>query len=140
MAVARVLAEADVRDQNEPGVLGPERAQRLLDDAVLLPGGGRLLVLVLVVGTPKSSTAGTPSRTSSPASATVSSTERRPMGGSSSFGSRPGATKSGITNASRSSRVSRTSARSAPVRRSLRSRVAGKALTATRLRHPRDGW
>ena len=50
------------------------------------------------------------------------------MPGSSSFASGSGATKSGITNSSSESRVSRTSPRSEAVRRKRRSRVTGNAL------------
>src|SRR2546423_15214152 len=50
------------------------------------------------------------------------------MPGSSSFASGSGATKSGITNWSSESRVSRTSPRSEAVRRKRRSRVTGNAL------------
>ena len=136
VAVARVLAEADVGDEHEVGLLDRERTQGELHDAVVVPGRGRLLVLVLRA-TPKSSTAGTPSRVSSAASSTRSSTEKRLIAGSSSFRTVSGATKSGITKASRSSRVSRTSERSAPVRRSRRSRVAGKELTGQEYARPR---
>src|SRR6266480_5199212 len=51
------------------------------------------------------------------------------MPGSSSFASGSGATKSGMTNWSSESRVSRTSPRSEAVRRKRRSRVTGNALT-----------
>ena len=54
---------------------------------------------------------------------------KRPSAGSCSFAWVVGPTKSGITKSSRSSLVSRTSERSAPLERSRRSRVAGKALT-----------
>ena len=47
MAVARVLAEADVGDEHELRVRGVERAERALDDAVVVPRAGRLLVLLL---------------------------------------------------------------------------------------------
>ena len=42
VAVRRVLAEADVGQQHELGEARPQRAQRLLDDAVVLPRAGRL--------------------------------------------------------------------------------------------------
>src|SRR5437016_4485600 len=51
------------------------------------------------------------------------------MPGSSSFASGSGATKSGMTNWSSESRVSRTSPRSEAVRRKRRSRVTGNELT-----------
>ena len=41
-----VLTQADVREQDKLGKARTHRAQRLLDDAVLLPGAGRLLVLL----------------------------------------------------------------------------------------------
>src|SRR3954468_14758176 len=56
------------------------------------------------------------------------------MPGSSSFASGWGGTKSGITNWSSESRVSRTSPRSEAVRRKRRSRVTGNALTRARVR------
>jgi hypothetical protein len=46
VAVGRVLAEADVREEDELREAWPQRAQRLLDDAVVLPRAGRLVVLV----------------------------------------------------------------------------------------------
>src|SRR4051812_7318215 len=80
-------------------------------------------------GMPNSSTARTPSRETSSASAARSSTERRPSAGSSAFGSVAGPTNNGRTKSSRSSRVSRTSARSRSLRRSRRIRVRGNELT-----------
>ena len=47
VAVRRVLAEADVGEQDELREARPQRAQRDLDDAVLLPRAGRLVVLHL---------------------------------------------------------------------------------------------
>ena len=47
VAVARVLAEADVRDQGQAGSLRPKRTQRTLDDPVVVPGARALLVLLL---------------------------------------------------------------------------------------------
>jgi hypothetical protein len=49
VAVAGVLAEADVGDEDEilGGWRGLEGAQPLLDDAVFVPGSGALLVLGL---------------------------------------------------------------------------------------------
>ena len=47
VAMARVLAEADVGDQREARDLGPQRPQRPLHDPVGLPGAGALLVLLL---------------------------------------------------------------------------------------------
>ena len=44
---ARVLAEADVGDEHELGELGAQRAQRLLDDPVVVPGARALVVLLL---------------------------------------------------------------------------------------------
>ena len=46
MAVRGVLAETDVGHEHELREAGPKRAERLLDDAVVLPRPGRLLVLV----------------------------------------------------------------------------------------------
>ena len=80
-------------------------------------------------GIPNRITALTPRRTSSSTSTPRSSTEKRPIAGSASFARVVGPTKSGITKSSSSSRVSRTSERSAPLERRRRSRVAGKALT-----------
>ena len=54
---------------------------------------------------------------------------KRAMPGSASFASGSGATKSGMTNWSSESRVSRTSPRSEAVRRKRRSRVTGNELT-----------
>src|SRR3954447_5208194 len=85
-------------------------------------------------GIPKRRTEETPRRTSASTSRTRSSTEWRAIPGSCSFGSESGATKSGITNRSSSSRVSRTRSRSGAVSRSRRRRVAGKtAATGDRL-------
>ena len=47
MAVRRVLAEADVREEDEVGRPLRERPERLLHDAVLVPGAGGGLVLLL---------------------------------------------------------------------------------------------
>src|SRR4029077_8305027 len=47
VAVRRVLAETDVGEEDELREARPERPQRDLDDSVLLPGAGRLLVLDL---------------------------------------------------------------------------------------------
>ena len=47
VAVRGVLAEADVGDEHELGLLGPERAQGPLDDPVVGPGARALLVLLL---------------------------------------------------------------------------------------------
>ena len=47
MPVRRVLAETDVREQQELRKPLAQRTQRVLDDAVLLPGAGALVVLRL---------------------------------------------------------------------------------------------
>ena len=47
VAMARVLAEADVGDEREGGNLGPQRPQRALHDPVGVPGARPLLVLLL---------------------------------------------------------------------------------------------
>ena len=47
MPVRRVLAEADVREQNELGVAVAERSQGALDDPVVVVRAGALLVLLL---------------------------------------------------------------------------------------------
>ena len=47
VAVARVLAEADVGDERQAGHLGAQRPQRPLHDPVVLPGARALLVLLL---------------------------------------------------------------------------------------------
>src|SRR6266853_222445 len=78
-------------------------------------------------GSPKRITAWTPSRTRSSTSRTTSSTVYRAIPGSSLCRSDSGATKSGITNWSRLSRVSRTRARSVGFRRKRRSRTSGKS-------------
>src|SRR5690242_68749 len=80
-------------------------------------------------GTPKSRRARTPAVASVSASRSRPSTSKRAMPGSSSFASGSGATKSGMTNWSSESRVSRTSPRSEAVRRKRRSRVTGNELT-----------
>src|SRR6266702_2984713 len=59
------------------------------------------------------------------------------MPGSCSFGSDSGATKSGITNWSRLSRVSRTRARRPGLRRKRRSLTSGKSAIAERVVPPR---
>jgi hypothetical protein len=76
-------------------------------------------------GMPKSTIDCTPLRTSSSTSRRSSSTVNRDIPGSSSLRSPSGATKSGITNWSSESRVSRTSARSGAVRRKRRSLTSG---------------
>ncbi len=73
--VARVLAQAEVGDHEQVGVRGVDRADRLLDDAVVVPGAGALLVLG--AGMPNSSTAGMPSAATAPASVTAAATGRR---------------------------------------------------------------
>jgi hypothetical protein len=47
VAVRRVLAQADVRQQQQLGKTRPQRAQRALDDAVVDPRARALVVLVL---------------------------------------------------------------------------------------------
>src|SRR5438034_22389 len=47
MAVRRVLAQADVGEEHELREARAEVAERALDDAVVLPGAGGLLVLRL---------------------------------------------------------------------------------------------
>ena len=47
MPVRGVLAEADVGHQHELGEARPERAEGALDDPVVVPRAGRLLVLLL---------------------------------------------------------------------------------------------
>ena len=82
-------------------------------------------------GIPNRSTARTPSAASSPASRTISSTERCAIPSSPVTGRTtpsPGHANSGITTSSSDSRVSRTSARSVSVRRRRRRRVTGKPL------------
>src|SRR5262245_53061943 len=78
---------------------------------------------------PKRITAFTPRRTSSSVSRTTSATPKRPSGGRSSLRRVSGPMKSGMTNWSRSRRVSRTRSRSGAVRRRRRRRVTGKVLT-----------
>src|SRR2546423_2607320 len=80
-------------------------------------------------GTPKSSKARTPLEASVSTSRSSPSTSKRAIAGSASLESGSGATKSGITNWSSESRVSRTSPRSVAVRRKRRSRGTGNALT-----------
>jgi hypothetical protein len=80
-------------------------------------------------GMPNSITARTPAAARRSTCSPTSSTDHRPIAGSASFGSVRGPTKSGMTKSSRSSRVSRTSERSASVRRRRRSLVTGKAPT-----------
>ena len=80
-------------------------------------------------GTPKSITARTPLPASPSTSCSSPVMSKRAIPGSSSFASGSGATKSGMTNWSSESRVSRTSPRSGAVRRKRRSRVTGNELT-----------
>ena len=47
VAVRRVFAQADVGDQQQLRKARPQRAERLLDDAVVDPGAGALVVLLL---------------------------------------------------------------------------------------------
>src|SRR6185437_6743298 len=82
-------------------------------------------------GIPNRITDLTPSLNSSSHSRTAPSTVWRVIPGRSSFGSASGATKRGITRSSSEKVVSRTRSRSAPVRRSRRMRVTGKAFTET---------
>ena len=131
VAVRRVLAEADVGEQDELREARPRTARSA---RWTIPSSSQ-------APEPSSSFAsGMPKRSTRldrraprarPPRATRSSTEKRLIPGSALVRSRSTApTKSGITKSSRSSRVSRTSARRASVRRRRRSRVAGKALTA----------
>ena len=86
-------------------------------------------------GMPKRITACTPPRTSSSTSRTTSVDARSATcRAAASLRSDSGATKSGITNWSRSSRVSRTRPRSAPVRRKRRRRTSGKLEPCERVR------
>src|SRR5438067_3826919 len=88
-------------------------------------------------GTPKSMIARTPLPTRVATSRTSPSRSTRVLAGSASFASGSGATKSGITNWSSASRVSRTSPRRVAVRRKRRSRVMGNELTLERVRRDR---
>ena len=85
----------------------------------------------LLSGIPNRITAFTPDRSSSSHSRTTPSTVCRDIAGSCSLASASGATKSGITRSSAESVVSRTSSRSAPVRRRRRSLVVGNVLMET---------
>ena len=96
VAVRRVLAEADVGEEHEPGGLLPQRPERALDDPVVVVGARRGLVLLL--GDPEEETARTPARCAASASRQSSSTERWAIPGSPSSGRStpsPGQTKSG---------------------------------------------
>ena len=126
--VARVLAEADVGEQRQAGHLGPQRAQRALHDAVVVPGARALLVLLLGDAEQQHRPHAERAASSAP-SRTSSSTERCAIPSSPSTGRTtpsPGQANSGITTSSSESGVSRTSARSVSVRRRRRRRVAGK--------------
>ena len=119
-----------------PGCLGAQRPERALHDPVVDPRR-RSPRRPSPPGSRRGARAAHAERRElrSPR-ATSSSTERCAIPGSPSTGARspsPGQAKSGITKSSRRERVSRTSARSASVRRRRRSRVAGKALTGTKV-------
>ena len=97
--------------QHELGEARPQRAQRALDDPVVLPGAGRLLVLLL--GDPEEDHRLDAERGRAPRPrARRRRRVKRDMPGSSLVRERSGATKSGITNWSSASRVSRTRPRS----------------------------
>ena len=95
VAVRRVLAEAHVGEQQQLGEPRPQRAQRLLHDAVLDPRA-RALVVLLLRDPEQDHRARRRARTSSSHSRTTPSTVCRGSAGSRSFGSASGATKSGM--------------------------------------------
>ena len=132
VAVVGVLAEAHVRHEHEVGHAGAKRAQA--------PAGRsrrRRRRPSRRRPSPPGSRRGAPRGCRAPwtraASATSSSTERRAIParpGSGSTTPSPGQTNSGIHEARRvEPAFSRTSARSAPVRRKRRRRVTGKVAT-----------
>ena len=114
VAVRRVLAEADVGEQQQLREPRPQRAQRALDDPVVVPRAGALLVLLLR-DPEQDHRARRRAARARRTSRTRSSTVWRAMRGQLLVRARAsGATKSGITKSSRSSFVSRTSAAERP--------------------------
>ena len=121
MTVRRVLAQADVGQQQQLGKARPQLAQRLLHDAVVDPRAGALVVLLLGDPEEDHGADAEPHELLDLAHELVDG-EAADARAARSFRSVSGATKSGITNWSRSSRVSRTRSRSGAVRRSRRRR------------------
>ena len=88
VAVARVLAQAQVGDHEQVGIGGLDRARGELDDALVVPRARALLVL----GRRAARTAappGCPARATSPASRTAASIERWSTPGIDGIGVRP---------------------------------------------------
>ena len=129
VAVRGVLAEADVGHQHELGEAGPQRAQRLLDDPVLLPRAGRLLVLP--VRDPEQHHG---ADAASPRARRPRAGDRRGRAAPSRAAPRSRAARARRRAAARTGRAraaSRARARAArAVRRKRRSRTSGKLLTA----------
>ena len=98
VAVRRVLAEADVGDQDELRLLGTERPQRTLHDPVHIPGARPSSSFSS--GTPNRSTALPPSRTSSP----PRRRDPRPSSGSSRAAPRSARSRAPRSTASRNRR------------------------------------
>ena len=124
VAVVGVLAQAHVGHEHELGQLGPQRAQRLLHDAVLRVGAGAGVVLFL--GDPEEEHRADPE----PVHARTPRRPARRPSGARSRSARAAARRrprrdrrrADSTRLEGSSRVSRTSERSGAVRRKRRSR------------------
>ena len=118
--------------RSSSGKRGPQRAQRLLDDPVGDPRARALVVLLLRDPEQDHRLDAGAEQLLALAHDPVDGVPRHRR--QRLVRSASGATKSGITRSSSESVVSRTRSRSAPVRRRRRSRVAGKVLTAERVR------
>ena len=131
VAVARVLAEAHVGDDEQVGVRGLDRARGELDDALVVPGA-RALARPCAAGMPNSRTAGDAERVRPrrpPRRRRRSRGGRRRASRRSARGRRgPASTNSGQTRSPGSQRASRARGRAGPaVARRRRRRVCGKA-------------
>ena len=128
MPVRGVLAEAHVRQQQQLGEAPAQLVQRALHDAVVRPRAGALVVLVVGNAEEDHRLDAEADELLGLAHDVVDARSGR-AAASSSLRRVSGPTKSGMTNWSRSSRVSRTRSRSGAVRRSRRRRVTGNVLT-----------
>ena len=133
VAVRRVLAEADVGEQHELGEARAQRAQRALDDAVVVPGAGALLVLLLRDAEEHHGADAEPARAPRPR-ARRRRRVKRDMPGSASFAERVGRDEERHHEVVERRAASRARARAAaPVRRKRRRRVTGKRAHAGRV-------
>ena len=134
VAVARVLAQAQVGDHQQVGMGGLDRARGELDHALVVPRARALLVLVgRQAEQQHAGDAERGARCPPPRRRRRSRGGRCPAAtGSASAARRPRPRTSGRSDGSTDSSVSRTRPRSRPVRRSRRRRVAGNTTPESR--------